>query len=155
MNNWIVKDGSVLIFENCSLLDNCIPLIDRAHTNEAYTALKVDDCYRELYLAIFVQALSDYLEIGVAEMVQSHYLDTRQIVTSAQKYIESLDSLWFLGCPSMSGKDLLRYIGSDYMTFAEVRMRIEQFRLKREHKKRKKRLSPREKCCLHNEQRRR
>ena len=111
--NWDIDCCSrVGEFADLTLLECCTMDICRVIDNESKVAIEnLDPRYRALMLAIFRQALYDYL-----------WVDDRAY--NAMKWIESLEDLSFLGMPHMSGIDIIKRLDSDWEVFYNVRCTV-------------------------------
>lgn len=114
--NWDIGYGGKLYeFANLSLLDRCRMDICHALDDESVIAIEnLDPRYRALMLAIFRQALFDYL-----------WVDDRAY--NAMKWIESLEDLSFLGMPHVSGIDIIKRLDSNWEVFYNVRCAVRNF----------------------------
>ena len=111
--NWDIDCcGRVCEFADLTLLECCTMDICRVTDDESKVAIEnLDPRYRALMLAIFRQALFDYL-----------WADDKAY--NAMKWIESLEDLSFLGMPQMSGIDIIKRLDSDWEVFYNVRRTV-------------------------------
>lgn len=111
--NWNIEYGGKLYeFANLSLLDRCRMDICHALDDESVIAIEnLDPRYRALMLAIFRQALFDYL-----------WVDDKAY--NAMRWIKSLEDLAFLGMPQISGIDIIKRLDSDWEVFYNVRRTV-------------------------------
>ena len=108
MAEWTLSGrGYFCNFSEPSLMEQCVNKTVHIKRLESYTASdEMAPAYKFLMINIFKQALFDYT-------------NTEAYAYSALKYLERLESLWFLGWPDVTGMDVIRRL-DDWETFYRV-----------------------------------